>query len=122
MKKQSFKEYLKDLGSSLKTDLKKFWGYVKAQKRETLGISILKEGNKLCSTDREKAEALNRHFSSVFTRNDGSSTPDKGPSPHPSIDDLTIYAHGILKQLKELKVNTSSGPDELPARMLHDYA
>ena len=96
MKKQSCKEYLKDLGSSLKTDPKKFWGYVKAQRRETLGISILKEGNKLCSTDREKAEALNRNFSSVFTRNDGSSTPDKGPSRHPSIDDLTIYFHEVI--------------------------
>ena len=30
--------------------------------------------------------------------------------------------NGVEKQLKQLKVNKASGPDKVPARMLHDYA
>ena len=79
--------------------------------------------NKISATDAEKAQVLNEQFSSVFTREDASEIlPDKGPSPFPPIDDLVVEPNGVLKQLKALNSNQASGPDEIPARMLHDYA
>ena len=113
---------MKDIGSSLITDPKRFWGYIKSQRREALGIPPLTHGNKLCADDKEKAEALSQQFSSVFTRDDGSAIPDKGHSQYSSIDDLTVSPEGVLKQLRELKINKSNGPDEIPAIILHDYA
>ncbi len=109
--------------SSLQTDSKKFWSFVRSQKRETLGIPTLRVGDKVFATDKEKAEVLNSQFSSVFTREDQSVIlPDKGPSPYPSIDDHSVGQNGVTKQLQQLNVNKASGPDEIPARMLHDYA
>ncbi len=79
--------------------------------------------NKVYATDKEKAEALNKQFTPVFTKsNNTSDLPDKGPSPYPAIDDLHISTSGVIKQLKKLQTNKASGPDEIPARMLQDYA
>ena len=75
------------------------------------------------STNEEKAQALNAQFSSVFTSSDASSMlPDKGASPYEPIQNLHISPPGVNKQLKELNINKASGPDEIPARMLRDYA
>ena len=38
-----------------------------------------------------KANAFNDYFKSVFTIENLQSFPAKGPSPHPDIDDITIY-------------------------------
>ena len=124
MKELAHNDYLNNVvGESLLTDAKKFWRYVKSQRRESAGIPTLKTGNMSYSTSEEKAQALNAQFSSVFTRSDDSSTlPDKGPSPYEPIENLCISPPGVNKQLKDLNVNKASGPDEIPARMLRDYA
>ncbi len=110
------------IGESLKSDSKLFWSFVKSQKRESLGVPTLKVNGRLHVTDKDKAEALNQQYCSVFSTSDNSDLPDLGHSPYPDIDNLDIGINGVTKQLKAVKVNKASGPDEVPARMLHDYA
>nr|XP_054755967.1 uncharacterized protein LOC129261972 [Lytechinus pictus] len=66
-KESAHSEYLQNVvGGSLMTDAKKFWRYVKAQRRESVGIPTLKVGNVSYVSNEEKANALNAQFSSVL--------------------------------------------------------
>ena len=49
-------------------DPKKFWRYVKSQRRNNSGVQVLKVDDIEITRDTEKAEALANQFSSVFTR------------------------------------------------------
>ena len=69
------------------------------------------------SENLHKANAFNDYFKSVFTTEDLQSFPDKGPSPHPNIDDITISSPGILKLLNNLNINKA---DRICARVLRE--
>ena len=109
------------VGNSLASDGKKFWSYVKSKRKETLGIPTLKTSSGMHYTSQSKAAALNAQFSSVFTSDTNLPVPDKGPSPFLDIGDLIIEKEGVAKQLRQLKPNKASGPDDIPARMLQEY-
>lgn len=67
--KESHSQYLNNIiGDSLADNPKKFWSYVRTCKTETIGIPPLRTGNKFHTTDKDKAEALSSHFTSVFTQ------------------------------------------------------
>ncbi|XP_072046887.1 uncharacterized protein [Amphiura filiformis] len=110
------------LGPSLDTSPKTFWSFIRSLRREAVGIPTLVVDGESFTSDKSKAEALNRQFSSVFTHDDLTSVPDKGPSPFSSIDDLDIELAGVIKQLAQLNTSKAGGPDSIPARLLHDYA
>ena len=66
--KESHSNYLNNvIGPSLDENPKKFWSYIRTCKSEDNGIPPLRSGNKLCSTDKDKTEALNSYFHTVFT-------------------------------------------------------
>jgi hypothetical protein len=94
---------------------------LKNTRTENTGISALRSREVLCVTDKDKAEALNHQFKSVFT-DEKSELPHKGPPICPSIPDLHIGMEGVQKQLSSLKTRKATGPDEIPARFLHDFA
>ena len=115
--------YVKNIVSpNLETNPKRFWTYVKSLRRESLGIPPLVVKDKVHSTDRGIAEALNSQFCSVFTKENMNSIPSKGHSSFNSIQDLQIDINGVIKQLQNIKSNKASGPDNIPAKFLHDYA
>ena len=81
-------------------------------------IPTLKTTSGVHYTSQSKAAALNVQFSSVFTSDNDLPVPEKGPSPYLDIGDLIIGKEGVAKQLRQLKPNKASGPDDIPARML----
>ncbi|XP_072037653.1 uncharacterized protein [Amphiura filiformis] len=106
--------------SLLASDGKKLWSYIKSKRKETLGIPTLRTSNGMHVTGKSKATTLNAQFASV--NSDDLPLPDKGPSPYPHINDLIIEEEGVAKQLHQLSSNKASGPDDIPARILHEYA
>ena len=52
---------------------------------------------------------------SVFTKEDTSSLPDKGPSPYPSMPNIEVNWKGVHKLLKGIKPFKATGPDSFPA-------
>ena len=106
------------VGASLHEKPKTFWSYVKLMKTENLGIPALRSQTKLCTTDVEKAQALNEQFQSVFTPKSSEPVTVKPNSPFPSIPDIHIHPDGVAKQLNNLNPSKASGPDELPPRFL----
>ncbi len=109
------------IGESLTTNPKTFWRHVKMTRTENISIPSLRQGDKVCASDRDKAEALNSQFRSVFTEDNGQ-VPVKPLSPYPDIEDFDISVEGVRQRLQKLNPNKAMGPDELPARVLRDAA
>ena len=118
----SYKSYVNNqIGDSLKTNPKRFWSFIKANKRENIGIPTLRVNEKPITNDRDKTNALNNQFTSVFT-SESYPIPVIDHSLYSSIPPLDIGTNGIIKQLKNLNQNKATGPDELPARVLKETA
>ena len=45
-----------------------------------------------------------------------------GNSPHQDMQDLNISEEGVRKLLKNIKIHKTTGPDEIPAKVLHEFA
>ena len=69
----------------------------------------------------DKARALADQFKSVFTKENLNEVPF-APNKLPTVADITVSTEGVLKLLKELKINKASGPDEICPRMLRGTA
>ena len=118
--RSAHKQYMQDVVSdSYKGNSKKFWSYIKSTGQESAGVSPLKnEDGFLKSDNQSKANILNNQFESVFTKEDTSSIPDKGPSPHPEMPNIEVNWKGVHKLLKGLKSFKATGPDSIPAFIL----
>jgi len=66
----------------------------------------LKVDGNVITDSKEKASVFNSHFRSVFTYEPDEVLPNKGPSPHPLMEDITITTPGILTLLQNLNVYT----------------
>ena len=104
-------------------NVKPFYGYVKSQQQDSQGVSPLRERGQLFSDAPSKARILSEQFKSVFTRDnpDVEDTRLRGPDL-PDIRPLNISPQGVEKLLKDLNPRKASGPDEVPARVLHNLA
>ena len=102
---------------------KSFWQFIKSKKTETSGVSPLRgKDGLLYSEPNTQANILNEQFKKAFTTEDTSSMPNKGTSPHPTMPDIFISNNGLLKLLKNLNPHKATGPDNLPAYFLHNFA
>ena len=110
------------IGKNISENPKSFWSYIKLTKTESLGVPTLKTSQKMCSTDYDKAEALNAQFQSVFNPKLNTQVDDKGPSPFPSVPHLVIGTEGIVKQLMNLNPSKACGPEEMSSRFLKIFA
>jgi hypothetical protein len=43
-------------------------------------------------------------------------------SPSKIMQDLNISEEGVRKLLKNIKIHKTTGPDEIPAKVLHEFA
>lgn len=117
------RDHVRGIGDSLQSEnTKPFWNYVKALRRDVFGVSPLSSMGRIASSAKEKAEALNKQFCSVFTREELSSIPTLGTSTVPDMPDIEISVTGVEKLLRNLKVNKAPGPDNIPARILQECA
>ena len=117
-----YKDYVNNhIGDSLKTNPKRFLSFIKANKRENIGIPTLRVNDQPIINDRDKANALNNQFSSVFTQEKHPLPPN---SPHKLLHHplLEIGIDGVIKQLENLNQNKTTGSNELPARVLKETA
>ena len=107
------------MSDTFKENPKKFWAYVKSTGQEASGVFPLKNKDGFLKSDStSKANILNEQFVSVFTKEDTSSLPDKGPSPYPSMPNIEVNWKGVHTLLKGLKPYKATGPDSIPAFIL----
>jgi len=112
--KYQHKTYLAGM-ISFPDNKKPLWRYIKAKWQDHTGISTLKDhdNRQLITDPANKADILNQHFKSVFTVEDRSNIPDKGPSLYPSITDFQITSEGVYNVLFNCNPHKSLGPDAI---------
>ena len=69
---------------------KSIWRYIKNKKGSSSGVGTLHADGQTAIDLLDKAKMLNNQFSSVFTRNVPSETPDQDPSHFPPMPKTTI--------------------------------
>ena len=96
------------------------WTYIKGLRKDNSGIPPLSVDGILTSNSSEKSEALGNQSNSVFTTADLDNFPDKGPSPHPILENINICSNGIRNELNLLDEHKATGPDGISTRVLKE--
>ncbi len=113
--KNARRKFVSDqLAEDLKNNTKSFWSHINKLRKDDAGVADLKFGDKIISNNKDKAEALSKQFSSVFTHEDVSSVPKLDNSSIPDIERLVVNQEGVLKQLNNLQPSKAPGPDQIP--------
>ena len=111
------KKYQKGIAESVQKSPKSFWSHVKEEIKSKSSIGDLKDKNGEIKTDnKDKAEILNDFFASVFTVEGDSVLPnfEQKVTDDNNIHTIDIKPEKVLKQLKNLNVAKSCGPDNCP--------
>ena len=84
---------------------KRFWSFIKSQRKDNAGVSPLQNKTGIIYSDnKSKANILNTQFSDVFNKNEDTfSIPQKRPSPHPIMTDISVTENGSKKVISKLK-------------------
>jgi len=101
---------------------KKFFRHVKSLRRDHGGIPTLVKDGIMYSTDTSKANALNKHFYSVFTNDDGVTLPEITKNLYPTIPDIEINIEGVVQLLNTIDPFKATGPDSLPSKLLKELS
>ena len=121
--KKGYEDYVGGILENTMTESqKKFWQFINSQKKDSGGIPTLKTESGPATTSKEKAEALNSQYQSVFTKENTTSFPDKGKSPHPAMTNIVFNTDGIEKLLSNLNPRKACGPDLIPIRVMRETA
>ena len=105
------------------TAIKKFWSYIKSQKKDSCSISPLKsEEGLLFSDPKGKSNILNKQYCSVFTTENTENIPSKGESTYPILNSINVTESGVLSMLQKLNPRKASGPDEISPMILKNLA
>ena len=114
-------DHVNNLIGAVDKDSKPFWKYINNQKADKQGIPpLVKKDQTMAETDKEKAEALNTQFASVFTETVYDSVPITMPST--KMPDITIDKKGVTNLLKGLNTTKAMGPDAIHPRILKELA
>lgn len=91
--RRTHKAYLEDIVcDDLRTNPKRFWSYMKTRKQDSSQIVTLRSKDGFLYSDTAiKTAILNEQFQSLYTREDLSALSDLGPSPYPTMSNITIH-------------------------------
>ena len=97
---------------------KRFWSYIKSKRNDQCEIPSLEKNNQIYTQNADKANLLNDHFSSVFTKSSipSDQIPSLENSHYPDITPLLIEENGVRLLLQNLDSHKAQGPDGIPAR------
>ena len=113
--RQAHDQYVNNLITDAGASAKKKLSNVNARTK-------LKKDGQIYSDSETQADILNGQFSSVFTTEPDNPLPRLGPSPYPTIPDITIIVKGVYKLLAGLNPHKATGPDEILTRLLKKAA
>ena len=119
--KNKLRNLTRDLRTNFESDIAKeskgkpkvFWRYIKSKLKTRERIPALRNADGTLSTSpSDKAESLNRYFSSVFTEENLTNVPDISEVfTGEALDSIVFTEEIIHEKLSQLNPNKSLGPD-----------
>ena len=113
---------------------KRFWSYVKNQKQDRCGISVLKVNGKIVNNNVTMANALNDQFNSVFSKREpldlksicklslNKISDSNSWQTGPTMPDIFVSVPGVKKLLNNLNPHKAMGPDGIGPRVLKELS
>ena len=112
----------REIAQQSKTNPKAFWSHTRRKLKTKSVVAPLlsnpKDKDSMKFDDAEKANILLQQFSSVFINESNGNIPRIENRTNSTILDLHVTNLMVLKQLMNLNVNKSCGPDEIHPRLL----
>ena len=116
----------KRIATESKSNPKAFWSHTRRKLETKSGVATLFENEKdnisLKFDDKDKANILQKQFSSVFTREAVGKVPSIPDRTDSFTLDMYITEGMVMKKLKKLNANKSCGPDNIHAGLLIELA
>lgn len=126
MMRKAKRKLEKDIVHKSKETPKAFWSYVRSKLKTNSGIAPLFENindkSSIRFDNKEKADILQKQFTSVFTREPDTLLPEFQPRTVTRFPDVEITNDVIKKKLENLDVNKPCGPDGIHPRMLKELS
>ena len=120
--RQSKRRFEKGIAANVKFNPKEFWAYVRKKLNTKSGVSPLSENVKdqdsLKFDDKDKANILQKQFSSVFIKEQVGELPSITNKTDNRIQDCAVSVEMVRKEILSLNINKSCGPDEINRLML----
>jgi Reverse transcriptase (RNA-dependent DNA polymerase)/Endonuclease-reverse transcriptase len=112
----------KRLANETRGNRKPFYNYVKKKTKSTEAIGPLRNGEGgVVHDDAEMAEELNKQFSSVFTRDEGSAgTTARKSNVRSMLKKSFVTTSKVKQQIKRLKKYGAAGPDGITGQLLKE--
>ena len=121
--KKEHENYVNNMLDSGDKTTKRFWKYIKSQRKDASGIPVLRRPDGSEATETiEKCNILNQHYETVFTIEDKSLPNITGNNCIPTLPRIKVTTNGVVKQLESLDPSKASGPDCIPTRVLKECA
>ena len=119
--KEAHNNYYRRLfDNSFSGNRRQFWNYIRAKRQDKHDIPTLFIDDQPIHSAKDKANALNSHFKSVFTEENLSTIPTTDSDADvPSMPDTLISQSQLLTTLNEHK---ASGPDRISSYILKHCA
>ncbi len=118
------RQFERELAKETKSNPKAFYSYTNGKLKTKSGIANLETANGKATTNKEKAEALNEFFVSVFTMEDKAAVPEL-ESPQNIVfpfEDIEISTEDVRERLDKLNVSKSPGPDNMHPHVLKELS
>ena len=115
------RKYLNDvICPQLHENPKRFWSYIKSKRNESTRVASLRNTDGLLYNDSQtQANILNNQFKSAYTIEDTNTIPVLHGNDHPVINKIHLTTNGVRKLLEGIKTHKATGPDNIPAHLLH---
>ena len=115
------KEHAEKLKASISENPKRFWSYIKSATSDRPSPNFLRDGHKLVTDSRDRANILNKFFSSVFNPASTASLPPSARSPSgigEVLDSIELIVSEVREVLLSLDPKKACGPDNIPGSLL----
>ena len=101
---------------SISNTIQAFWKYINSRLKVRPTIDDLQcPDGSTAHTDKDKAEALNNFFTSIFIQENLSSIPSFTlDTTVPLLQSVTVSPHIVYKKLLDINPGKSSGPEGWP--------
>jgi hypothetical protein len=116
-----YSEYVRRVNNDIKTDPKKFWSFLNSKNNSSSIPASMVYNNATITDPQIIVDSFADHFSKSFTR-DAASTIPSASLPYDNLTLTRVSNDDVLKALKCLKPNMTSGPDEIPSLVIRDCA
>lgn len=111
-----YKNYIKEVETSIKSNVKSFFNYSKSLQNNYASIpSIMNYGGKTCTKTEDIVNLFADFFKSVYEDDISvDSVPEFVTDFNLQLSDLSIERNDIIASIKLMEPKTSSGPDNIP--------